>query len=59
MPDTTKQEAPVEETSTGQVEVTVEYEGHTFTTYAKSKKEGERIIKAHIAMHSTDPQPAE
>lgn len=63
MPDT-KKTAPVEadapaEVDTSLHEVQLTFNGNTFSVQAKSKAEGERIIRAHIAAHSTDPTPAE
>ena len=40
-------------------EVVVDFEGNTFTIYATSKEEGEKIIHAHIDAVKNPSPPAE
>ena len=40
-------------------EVVVDFEGNTFTVYATSKEEGEKIIHAHIDAVRNPSPPAE
>jgi hypothetical protein len=41
------------------VEVVVNFEGNTYTVYAASKEEGERIVHAHIDAVKNPAPPAE